>query len=227
MKKTIFLAALALGSTLAYGLDYTTTTTGTGQGIGSYYGWCAKLTDSFMQTDPSGLSGLLTLNSITLHAGAGSGGSLDGGSKLAVFSYVGDGTVGEFVGLSTNSVSRSAGSDMVYLFSDVSLDVDKQYQFLFVSSETSVDHFNDLSDGATTFTAYQSVAGSVRHNVQNHGSIPSGDGTYKNNSLNSWEGFYVSEAVYSLSSSEVVPEPATATLSLLALAGLAARRRRK
>lgn len=227
MKKTIFLTALALGSTLAYGIDYTTTTTGTGQGIGSYYGWCAKLTDSFMQTDPSGLSGLLTLNSITLHAGGGSGGSLDSGSKLAVFSYVGDAMVGEFVGLSSNSVTRSAGSDMVYRFSNVSLDVDKRYQFLFVAADTSVDHFNNLSDGATTFTAYQSVSGSVRHNVQNHASLPSGDGTYKTNSLNNWETFYVSEAVYGLSSSEVVPEPATATLSLLALAGLAARRRRK
>ncbi len=38
---------------------------------------------------------------------------------------------------------------------------------------------------------------------------------------------WISENVYSITAYKLVPEPATATLSLLALAGLAARRRRK
>lgn len=64
-------------------------------------------------------------------------------------------------------------------------------------------------------------------------SIPGGWGTYKGSGINSWEGQYVPVTTVTLSKNDiseeipVVPEPTTATLSLLTLAGLAARRRRK
>ncbi len=54
--------------------------------------------------------------------------------------------------------------------------------------------------------------------------LPKGDGVYMVNGLNSWAGFYMPNVEVSLSAT---PEPTTATLSLLALAGLCARRRRK
>ena len=44
---------------------------------------------------------------------------------------------------------------------------------------------------------------------------------------NTGSNYRINETVHSVSMSKIVPEPATATLSLLALAGLAARRRRK
>ena len=44
---------------------------------------------------------------------------------------------------------------------------------------------------------------------------------------NSGDAYRLQENVYSISAYKLIPEPATATLSLLALAGLAARRRRK
>ena len=50
----------------------------------------------------------------------------------------------------------------------------------------------------------------------------------KKNSDNAWQtGWKTDAPVISLTATKVVPEPTTATLSLLALAGLAARRRRK
>ena len=50
-------------------------------------------------------------------------------------------------------------------------------------------------------------------------------GTYKNNTLNSWEGMYLSAVNFS-TSNEVVPEPATATLGLFGLSTLLLRHRR-
>ena len=50
-------------------------------------------------------------------------------------------------------------------------------------------------------------------------------GTYKNNTLNSWEDMYLSAVNFS-TSNEVVPEPATATLGLFGLSTLLLRHRR-
>ncbi len=225
--KTLITAALALGSTLAFGSDYTTTTTGTGTGNGTYWGWCTALTHSYLTTTPSiTATDVLTLDSIAIAGGTGSGGTLTNGAKLVIFGYTADSTVGSFVGISDNVAVRTAGSDFTFTFTDVELTAGQQYQFLFVNATATEETFTNLAEGATMLSTYQSVAGSVRHQVHNHSSIPGGDGTYKSSGMNSWEGAYVTSATYSLSSLPV-PEPATATLSLLALAGLAARRRRK
>ncbi len=229
MKKTFITAALSLCTALAYGTDYTTTTTGTGTGNGTYYGWCTALTHSYLTTTPESLqtTDVLTLNSISIVGGTGSGGTLTDGAKLAIFKYSSDSNVGSFVGISDNVAVRTAGESFTFSFSDVNLTAGQQYQFLFVSTTATAATFTtDLAEGTTMLSAYQAVAGSVRHQVHNHSSIPGGDGTYKSSGMNSWEGAYVTSATYSLSTLPV-PEPTTATLSLLALAGLAARRRRK
>ncbi len=219
---------MALGAAVSHAADYTTTTTGTGEGSGTYHGWCTALDHSYLNTTPAFAveDEVLTLNSISINGGTGSGGTLTEGIKLAIFAYVGDSNVGAFVGISDNTATREAGKSFTFTFTGVELEVSQQYQFLYVTPTTTADTFTSLADGATMLTTYQGVSGSVRHHVWNHASIPSGDGTYKGNGINSWEGYYVTDATYSLSS-VTIPEPATATLSLLALAGLAARRRRK
>ena len=65
------------------------------------------------------------------------------------------------------------------------------------------------------------VAAAVNSNMI----LPKGDGIVWNTAYNQWSGQNM--AAVTFNAAPAVPEPTTATLSLLALAGLAARRRRR
>ena len=185
-----------------------------------------KLTDSFLDatasaTDETDLGALssVVLNSVTINNRTDAGGSQTFGSVyLAVYLYSADKTTGTFVGISNNvATNGNLNGSNTFTFSDVTLDPNEQYQYLFVTS-------NDTTT-LSTFDGYKSVAHQFGLNVANiNATLPSGDGTYKGSGLNDWEGSYMPNVSVGVS---VTPEPTTATLSLLALAGLCARRRRK
>ena len=227
MKKTL-IALMALASVAAAD-TYTSSTPGkSGSGAqGGYWGFTlAPANTTYLTTDiPAGVTEL-NLDSLTILTRTGNVSTND--MKVAVYAYEGDSMVGTYLGSSSSTGTEiAADTTLTLTFSGVTIDPTARYQFLFVQAEAT-----DLT--LSTFDGYKSVATSWGIAVTNSFSsnIPQGWGTYKGNGINSWEGQYVPVTTLTMSTvgsteSPVVPEPATATLSLLALAGLAARRRRK
>ena len=193
------------------------------QNRGNYYGFTLKLTDSFLDATASDAYAptLSTLSEVVLNSVAIEQRDTTGSGHvayLAVYEYASDGTTGNFIALSTNTNNDEAtGGYNTFNFADVTIDPNKQYQFLFVGSTATPDE-------VSSFEGYKENATQFGFSMSNIDSLPKGDGTYTNSNLNSWEGFYIPNVSISVS---VTPEPTTATLSLLALAGLCARRRRK
>lgn len=226
MKKTILtLLALALGG-LASAI---TVQTGSGDGttgMGNYNGFTLKLTDTFMEVENGPLSDLFQLESLTLSTPATGGSGHLNPFKVAVYQYTSDGTIGDFVALSEEA-AWAASSSVTLNFGGINLETNQQYQYLFVNSSATVKGLTDLTaPGSTLLGNYQAVSGKGRISLTQMASLPSGDGTYTNNTIDGWEGRYIPQVTFT-STTPAVPEPATATLSLLALAGLAVRRRRK
>ncbi len=227
MKNTL-IALMALASVAAADTYTSSTPAKSGSGAqGNYYGFTlAPANDTYLTTDiPEGVTEL-NLDSLTIQTRSGDVIAKD--MKVAVYTYTGDSTVGTYLG-SSSSTGTEITADTTYTltFSGVTIDPNARYQFLFVNAD---------ADAVTlgTFDGYKSVATSWGVAVTNSFStgIPGGWGTYKSNGINSWEGQYIPVTTLTMSTvgsteSPVVPEPATATLSLLALAGLAARRRRR
>lgn len=224
-KTTLTLLALALGG-LASAATTVTTGPGTGTGMRNYNGFTLKLKDTFMQVENGPLSDLFQLESLTLMTPTASGSTYLDPFKVAVYQYTTDGTVGDFVALS-DEAAWVASSSVTLNFGGIKLETNRQYQYLFVDTSATVEGLTDLSaPGSTLLSNYQAVSGKGRVSLTNMTSLPGGDGTYTNNTINGWKGFYIPQVKFT-STTPAVPEPATATLSLLALAGLAVRRRRK
>lgn len=227
MKKTL-IALMALASVAAADTYTSSTPAKSADGAqGNYYGFTlAPDNATYLTTDIPGGVTELNLDSITLQTRSGSVTAVD--MKVAVYTYEGDSTVGTYLGSSSSTgTDNAADTTLTLTFSGVTIDPTARYQFLFVEAD---------ADAVTlgTFDGYKSVATAWGIAVTNSfdAQIPGGWGTYKGNGINSWEGNYVPVTTLTMSTvgsteSPVVPEPATATLSLLALAGLAARRRRK
>ena len=202
--------------------DFTSEITSGNAGNGGYNGGTFSLRDAFVATNPK-LSTAptihvhLTLDSITFYTRT-SGTQGDNTVYLALYEYTTDFTTGTFVALSENTVTANTlNSALTFNFEDVIIDTTKQYQMLFVDSSSTAEN-------VASFEGYKAHAVSVGISVLQQSSLPGGDGTYKGNGINSWEGNYIPKVTVKTSN---IPEPTTATLSLLALAGLAARRRRK
>ncbi len=227
MTKYITVAALlAAGSAFANADVYTTTLTGSQPNNGNYYGFTVALTDTFMNTTGDTLSADLELNLDSVQLTTRTGGDLTGASsaKLAVYAYSADGTTGTFVGLSDSAVNvqTSLGAPITFDFSDITITAGTQYQFLFVSA-------NATADSVDSFDEYKENAIQVGISVLKESStLPQGDGIYKSNNLNSWEGNFM-PALTITTSSPAVPEPSAFGLlaGLGALALVASRRRRK
>ena len=208
---------------------YTSSTPGkSGAGAqGGYYGFTLAPADAtYLSTDIPADVTELNLDSLTILTRTGSVSTND--MKEAVYAYEGDSKVGTYLGSSTSTGTEiTADTTLTLTFSGVTIDPTARYQFLFVRADAT-----DLT--LSTFDGYKTAATSWGVAVTNSfgAQIPSGWGTYKGNGIDSWEGNYVPVTTLTMSTvvapeSPVVPEPATATLSLLALAGLAARRRRR
>ena len=211
------LAGIAMGS------DFTSSiTTGNKSDNGNYYGCTFELRDTFVATTPTlstepTIHVHLTLDSITFYTRT-SGSQENKTAYLALYEYTTDFTTGTFVALSENTVTANTlNSALTFNFEDVIIDTTKQYQMLFVDTASTAEN-------VASFEGYQAHGTSVGINVLQQSKLPGGDGTYKGTGINSWEGSYIPKVTVKTSN---IPEPTTATLSLLALAGLAARRRRR
>lgn len=226
MKKTLIaffaLAGLAMAGTY-------TSSTPAKSGTGKYYGFTLAPNNSTYLTEdiPDNISEM-TLESITLLSRSDADADNCPDIKVAVYAYTGNETTGTYLGVSTNSTGTAAADTTYTLnFSGITINPNECYQFLYVKADANVTTLS-------TFEGYQAASIQWGASVTNSFStrIPDAWGTYKSNAINSWEGQYIPVTTVTLSTPDVpepapsVPEPATATLSLLALAGLAARRRR-
>ena len=219
MKKTLIAIVALAGLAMA---DTYTSSTPDKSAQGNYYGFTLSPNNGTYLTEniPDGIEEM-TLESITLLSRSNVGNDCPD-IKVAVYAYTGDGTTGTYLGVSTNSTGTAANNTTYTLnFSGITINPNERYQFLYVTADADVATLS-------SFAGYQAAAIKWGTSVTNSFSqnIPGGWGTYKSNGINSWEGQYIPVTTVTLST-PAVPEPTTATLSLLALAGLAARRRRK
>lgn len=219
MKKTL-IALMALAG-LAAAETYTASTPAkSADGAqGNYYGFTMAFDNTTYLTTDVPADTVLNLDSITLQTRTGN--ATADAMQVAVYKYTEDSTTGTYLGLSTTTL-KNVATDTTYTveFDGITVNSSDRYQFLYVTAATTED--------LATFDGYKAAAMAWGTAVTNSFStqIPGGWGTYKGSGINSWEGNYIPVTTVTLST-PVVPEPATATLSLLALAGLAARRRRK
>ncbi len=219
MKKTI-IALMALAGLAAADTYTASTPAKSAAGAqGNYFGFTLSFDNATYLTTDVPAATELSLDSITLQSRSDS--ATAAAMKVAVYKYVGDSTTGTFLGLSETTLENVAVDTTYTLsFNGITVNSSDRYQFLYVDANTTED--------LATFDGYKAAAMAWGTAVTNSFStqIPGGWGTYKGSGINSWEGNYVPVTTITLST-PAVPEPTAATLSLLALAGLAARRRRK
>lgn len=233
MKKTIIalfaLAGVTMGDVTTVSSSYQVL-----NGQDQAHGFILSLSDRFMEYSDGELGETFELASVTLHSSNTGNSEVASSAKLVIFERQGEDAFGSYVALS-ESANFQVG-DTTYNFSEsVTLDTSKQYQFFFVAADTASTVFTAATD---IESAYSGVAAKTRFdkfNVQaadnytDKYTLPKGDGIIWNKDYTGWSGQNM--AVVTLTSvptsAPAVPEPTAATLSLLALAGLAARRRRK
>ncbi|MCD8271498.1 PEP-CTERM sorting domain-containing protein [Akkermansia sp.] len=218
---------LSLGTAQAATIFSTTNINAASSAGNNYFGFATQLTSPVMSTTTGGEEATLPetvyLNSLSLDMRSGSGSGTT--FKVAIYTFTADGTVGDLVGLSSNANAWADGATLTFDFNNVELNSTATYQYLFVSEDTTWENLN-LTAGTENMTAYRNHAVSASLSMSNNNvNLPSGTGTYKNNTLNSWEGRYLPAVNFS-TSNEVIPEPATATLGLLGMGALLLRRRR-
>lgn len=115
--------------------------------------------------------------------GAGGSGHLSP-FKVAVDRYTTDGIVGDFVALS-DQATWVANPSVTLDFGEIELQTNQQYQYLFVNTSATAEGLTDLSaPGSTLLSNYQAVSGKVRISLPQMDSLPGGDGTYTNNTIN-------------------------------------------
>jgi len=227
MTKQIIAAAtiFAAGTTLSNAATFITSLTGDSANRGNYYGTCLKLTDTFLTTTSGSetsvtLPETVYLDSVTFTSRDTSTLTTDN-VKLAIYQYSTDNTTGTFVALSDNSLTETSTSqELKFTFSSgtVTLTSSQQYQYMFVSSTATAETVG-------SFDGYKNYAKTLGLTIYNQSSLPSGDGLYRNNTINSWESSYMPKISIATSS---IPEPsAFGLLAGLSAIALAVSRRRK
>ena len=219
MKKTLITLLALCGVATA---DTYQSTTSTKSDQGRFYGFTFAVgTDSTaLTTTPTISADVLTLNLDSIELLTRNNESYSN-VKLAVYEYVSDNTTGTYLG-SSSVESYATNTLTTFEFSDLTINKGTRYQFMFVKADATD---SDL----TTFDGYkeQSMIWGIATTADKYaGTLPTGWGIYTNNTINGWSDHRMPVMTVN-TSAPVVPEPTTATLSLLALAGLAARRRRK
>lgn len=244
MKKTIIALLALAGVAVAQGADVTFTTTNSlTEATGGYgaKGFLLNLNGTALTTtsNPGGtaLKGLVQLESMTLHTG-----SADGWANNGIFSLVITDTDFSIVGWST---TLSTANTQNYTWNFVSganneavvLDSTKDYLVLadsatsFTLGEALIKNNKFMrfsSTGVIDYGAnkldFNSTTDDVYSGLEFVTVTDPGDGNaYASYALNQSAQYAPNVTIVT----KLVPEPTTATLSLLALAGLAARRRRK
>ena len=173
----------------------TTITTVMNNNGNSYYGFTAKLTDTFYSASGDEMADEVNLQTLSIYGRTAGGSGSD--FKVAIYQYSADATTGQFVALSDNSNAyQNCGNDnsvsMDFTFTDVTLNKSQQYQFLFVRADAT-------ADAISSFEGYKSAAVSISLRMFSNQSLPSGDGTYKSKTLNSWEKSFMPAVKFVLS----------------------------
>lgn len=214
-KKYIGIAVLFAAGSLLAGAGTLTVTTADKDDQGIYYGFTLALgADSAALTDPgnilAGLSGEeVVLENVSVLSRTNNTYS---NSRLAVYSFVEDGNVGDFIGLS-DSVAFQPNTNLDFRFEGINLEVGQRYQFLFVEEiTTGTDLTNSDETTLPLLELYQQYAMplgiAVTANQYSGTTLPVGWGTYKSSGLNSWEGHRMPVVSLTVSSAQI-PEPST------------------
>lgn len=213
MKTTFTIAALTAATSLAASAaTIATNTNKTTFGDGNYYGFAINLSSSVVTVTPS-LPATFDIDSIQL-SGRVTGSGNYSLMKIAVYTYVGDSAIGNFVGLS-DAQTLGNNTSVAFNFSGVTVSTADTYQYLFVAGDTTEIDLPDNDLGA-----YQAVSTTSGLSVTNNPPLPSGSGTYRSNGINAWESSYLPVFTFT-----AVPEPSTALLGALGVLGLFRRRR--
>ncbi len=240
MKKTIICVLGLCLSAFALADSYTTAS-GTSGGSYNFAGWTmtwgtSALTTTLTDTNTTAtLASKVALDSIFIEAAEKKPSTDFNNVKLAIYeasvSETGAVTLTDFVGLSTTTTGTwTSGATTTFDFSGTVLETGTTYTFAFVKSTYEADGatMNVTSDYLSTVSNYAGVATRYRASVA---SIPNSDlyvyaSSGRSVNVTNATTIYAG-SIYGQYTTHSIPEPATATLSLLALAGLAARRRRK
>lgn len=228
MMKTLLITALAAAS-VACATEYTTTVNASSKNKGVYTGFTLSLGASYLTTAPNTPDGTVYLTGMTLaiNSDPSSGALKQAASanpyvKIAVYdsknTLLG---LSSAIDVSLATVEADPGKVQSLTFGGgVEVDFSSTYKFVFVAEGSTMDSLKDQAPSNVAVKAGISLYGSVSgaSNV-----------LYTNTDLTTYQdGNYTPLVTFTTSDvAPAVPEPATATLSLLALAGLAARRRCK
>lgn len=235
MKKTLLLLALAASVGFAYAdgddtadktvvfsnAEAAASTTLDG---GGYYGFCFTLSDTPSRLDASfptssELTGIPTfttydLQSISIMVRSGQ-------SWTDTGLYIVDNT-NTVLAHSVNIIDSAAGGEMVtFQFENLSLQADATYRVFFLNRQHMAS--DSVAVGTTMATNYRetrqlaALGGNAAATATECGFV---------NDITAAVGSVAPTYAPVVTITAIIPEPATATLSLLALAGLAARRRR-
>ncbi len=207
--------ALLVAGSLSVTAGTLTVTTADKDDQGIYYGFTLAVgTDTAALTDPdnilAGLSGEdVALESVSVLSRTN---NTYANSRLAVYSFVADGNVGDFIGLS-DTVAFEPNTNLDFRFEGINLEVGQRYQFLFVEGNTEGTDLTNSDE--TTFPLlglYQRYAMplgiAVTADQYSGTTLPAGWGTYKSSGLNSWEGHRMPVVSLTVSSAQI-PEPST------------------
>lgn len=224
--KTLFITALAAAS-VACATEYLTSNTGTTLNQwGGSKGFTLNLTEyTDYTTSPTLTVPTVYLTSLTVvNTTSSTNDDKSAGVALAVYE-VGDSGATTYVGLSDIQADATCtqNGSITFTFNELALDTDTTYGFFYVNANADSDALANgsttLGDVARTWAVrlVKTTTGASSNVYTNDGTSFVGSGWMAKVTLESTD----------TPASPAVPEPATATLSLLALAGLAARRRRK
>ena len=180
----------------------------------AYFGFAVDFTTDLVileSTDPVSFE----MDTLELHGRSkGDPGEFYPKMKVAVYAFVGNGRVGDFMGLS-DAQTLSPRSSVKFNFTGTTISTAGTYQYLFVTAATSVA---DLATSGYAGYRTNSVSSSLLV-TDNPGPLPQGSGLYMANSLNQWEGSFLPKFTYEAD----IPEPSTVALlvgfSVLALVG--------
>ena len=156
---------------------------------------------------------------------------------LKTFSYLGwddDGELGQGDTLTVTLGTQSVTATITDVHVTGSYDPKNTVTFTDTLNFTTADILTvTLTGGNSTLVGIKYIDSPTNNKVLGSASNLNTDGTMnywhedRNNAANAWQGGWKTDAPVVQLTATFIPEPATATLSLLALAGLAARRRRK
>lgn len=198
-------------------------------------GWTQSLTNSYMTQSDLDTSVLYTLNSISIKERNNNSSSM----KIAVFENTSSNslTLGNLVGVSSAcsaTTTTNTFTSFDFSSSSITLDLNKNYAFIFVTADSNITSADDISIGNGINAPLSQRGVKVVNGSELDLSKITGSSGYVNNYGNYVNDYtaWLPDVKFEITktdtpTSPAVPEPATATLSLLALAGLAARRRRK